>query len=141
MFFSRHNIMRKDKIVKLIKKAQEATKYSYAPYSKFRVGACVLSENGNFFTGCNVENCSYGLTVCAERVAIFKTISEGERPIAIAIYLADSEDYAYPCGACRQVMAEFGNLTVIIAKSESKWIEKKLDELMPLAFSPDALQK
>ena len=117
----------------LISKAKEARQNAYAPHSKFLVGAALLTADGKVFTGCNIENASYGLTVCAERVAIFKAVSEGYRKFrAIAIVTSDC---SYPCGACLQVMAEFApNLTVIVSDSKKKTRIVKLKELMPKAF-------
>ena len=91
----------------LMNKAKEASKASYSPFSRFAVGAAVLASTGKIYQGCNVENSSFGLTICAERCAIFKAISEGEREVlAVAIYSPNS-DSCYPCGACRQVLYEF----------------------------------
>ena len=91
----------------LINKAIEVSKNSYSPYSKFAVGACILTENNKIYTGCNFENSSFGLTICAERNAVGSAIADGERKIkAIAIYSPNSE-YCQPCGACRQVLFEF----------------------------------
>jgi cytidine deaminase len=91
----------------LMDKAKDASQNSYSPFSRFAVGAAVLAKSGKIYQGCNVENSSFGLTICAERCAIFKAISEGEREIlAVAIYSPNS-DSCYPCGACRQVMYEF----------------------------------
>ena len=91
----------------LMDNAKEAAKNSYSPFSRFAVGAAVITPNGKIYKGCNVENSSFGLTNCAERTAIFKAVSEGERVIlAVAIYSPNS-DSCYPCGACRQVLYEF----------------------------------
>ena len=91
----------------LMNKAKEASQNSYSPFSRFAVGAAVITPSGKIFQGCNVENSSFGLTICAERTAIFKAVSEGEREIlAVAIYSPNS-DNCYPCGACRQVLFEF----------------------------------
>lgn len=91
----------------LMNRAKEASKTSYSPFSRFAVGAAVLASSGKIYEGCNVENSSFGLTICAERCAIFKAVSEGEKEIlAVAIYSPNS-DSCYPCGACRQVMYEF----------------------------------
>ena len=91
----------------LMDKAKEASKASYSPFSRFAVGAAVITPSGKIYQGCNVENSSFGLTICAERTAIFKAVSEGEREIlAVAIYSPNS-DSCYPCGACRQVLYEF----------------------------------
>ena len=99
---------------KLVSLAAEARKKAYAPYSNFAVGAALLAKSGRVYTGCNVENVSYGLTVCAERVAVFKAVSEGEREFeAIAVV---TENGVTPCGACRQVLIEFGDdIQVIVA--------------------------
>ncbi|MBM6760041.1 cytidine deaminase [Megamonas hypermegale] len=127
----------------LLEKAYEGRKNAYAPYSKFKVGAAVLMENGKIYTGCNIENASYGATNCAERTAIFKAISEGNRKIcAIAIVGADDE-YTYPCGICRQVIAEFAdeNTEIILGKKSLEYIVKTLAEILPGAFTKEALQK
>lgn len=127
----------------LLEKAYEGRKNAYAPYSKFKVGAAVLMENGKIYTGCNIENASYGATNCAERTAIFKAISEGNRKIcAIAIVGADDK-YTYPCGICRQVIAEFAdeNTEIILGKKSLEYIVKTLAEILPGAFTKEALQK
>ncbi|MCQ2604424.1 MAG: cytidine deaminase [Spirochaetia bacterium] len=99
----------------LMKTAEETAEYAYAPYSKFHVGAAVLGDDGNVYTGVNVENRSFGLTVCAERNAIAKGISYGMKSIrAIAIYSPDSDEMLFPCGACRQVISEFATSDAII---------------------------
>ena len=124
-------------IDKLLEMAKKASEFSYSPYSHLKVGAAILSQ-GKIFTGCNVENASYGLTMCAERVAIFKAVSEGIRKIdAIAIY---SSKFSYPCGACLQVMEEFcsEDCKVIISDGKRKEIYN-LRDLYPYPFSKDAL--
>ncbi len=99
----------------LLSEAKEARENAYAPYSKFKVGAAVLTEDGKIFTGCNVENVSFGLTICAERCAIFKAISEGYTKFkAIAVTLDDEKQPGRPCGACRQVIREFGKDIIVI---------------------------
>jgi len=136
--------MNKKVINLLITEAQKARKMAYAPYSNYLVGAALVVPSGNIYTGCNVENASYGLTNCAERTAIFKAVSEGQRHIdAIAIVGAplmdEPSDYAYPCGSCRQVMSEFlpesGNIEVIVAKSLDDYKIFKLSELLPNSFN------
>ena len=108
----------------LMDEAKEASKKSYSPFSRFAVGAAVLASSGKIYRGCNVENSSFGLTICAERCAIFKAVSEGEKEIkAVAIYSPNS-DSCYPCGACRQVMYEFEN-----DNEEISVITEKLGEL------------
>lgn len=91
----------------LLQAAAEATKNSYSPYSKFKVGSAVLTKSGEVFTGCNVENSSYGLTMCAERNAIFQAVAKGHKRFTAVAIVADGDAMPYPCGACRQVMSEF----------------------------------
>ena len=128
----------------LINKAFEAREYAYALYSHFKVGAALCTENGAIYTGCNVENASYGATMCAERTAVFKAVSQGEREFkAIAIVGGpEAEDkelsgYAYPCGMCRQVLSEFGkpDMKVIVARSVEDYKEFTLGELLPESFT------
>lgn len=120
---------------KLIATAKAAQRRAHAPYSKFKVGAALLTKSGQIYTGCNVENASYGLTICAERVAITKAVSEGHRQFqAIAVVCPSAKPT--PCGACRQVLAEFGDLEVICADSRNlKRVQTyRLAELLPQAF-------
>ena len=117
----------------LIEAASRARAQAYAPYSKYPVGAAVLTGSGHIYSGCNVENVSYGLSVCAERVAIFKAISEGEREIAALAVV--TENGATPCGACRQVLVELGSIArVLIAKADGSFRETTALELLPQAF-------
>lgn len=122
-------------------KAIDAKKNSYSPYSDFPVGAALLSEDGEIFTGVNVENISFGLTNCAERTAFFKAISEGKRKFT-AIAVAGGDSYLPPCGACRQVMAEFcdRDFKVIFVKSENEYIVKTLEEILPFSFSEEDMK-
>ena len=117
----------------LVEQAIKARERAYAPYSNFKVGAALLTASGKFFTGCNVENASYGLTVCAERVAIFNAVSEGEKEIqALA---AVSEPGASMCGACRQVLSEFGEeIPVYLADVTGKYRMVSIKDLLPGAF-------
>ena len=120
----------------LMDKAKEASKTSYSPFSRFAVGACVLAKSGKIYTGCNVENSSFGMTICAERCAIFKAVSEGEREIlAVAIYSPNADD-CNPCGACRQVMYEFqgDDAVEIITENMGQLIIRKLSEYLPYGF-------
>lgn len=130
----------------LIRLALEAREMAYVPYSKYKVGAALLSKSGKVYQGCNIENASYTPTNCAERTAFFKAVSEGEREFdAIAIvggYAGAPADYAYPCGVCRQVMMEFCNpkeFRVITAISEEEYIDKTLEEMLPHGFGPKNL--
>ena len=120
----------------LMDKAKEASKRAYSPFSKFAVGASVLTKEGNIYSGCNIENSSFGMTICAERCAIFKAVSEGDKEIlAVAIY-SPNEDDCYPCGACRQVMYEFQGETEIeiITEEKGKLNIKKLSDFLPYGF-------
>jgi cytidine deaminase len=122
----------------LIAKAMEARKKAHAPYSRFTVGAALLAKSGRVYMGCNVENASYGLSICAERAAIFKAVSEGERDFeAIAVV---TEKGVTPCGACRQVLMEFGeDIQVIVADEAGEYRVFALQELLPEAFTPEHL--
>ena len=131
----------------LIKLAIEARENAYAPYSHFLVGAAVVTKDGQVYTGCNIENASYGATNCAERTAIFKAVSEGCTEITKIAIVGGKEgeeikEFAYPCGVCRQVILEFcdaKNMKVIVAKSETDFLEKTLEELLPMSFGPENL--
>lgn len=123
----------------LIKTALEAQKRAYVPYSNFRVGAAVLMDDGKVYSGCNIEISSYSPTLCAERTAIFKAISEGSRKIKEIAVVGDS-DPTFPCGVCRQVIREFGkDAKVLIANSEDDYKEFTLEELLPNSFGPEDL--
>lgn len=126
---------------RLIELAVEARKRAYCPYSNFPVGAALLAKDGRIFTGCNVENASYGLTMCAERVALFKAVSEGARGF-LAIAIACGEGPCAPCGACRQVLHELApGLEVIMTDGEGKTVRRgKLADLLPQAFTPSHLE-
>jgi cytidine deaminase len=124
----------------LIQRATEARKMAYAPYSNYLVGAALLTRSGKYFTGANVENAAYPMSLCGERVAIFKAVSEGEREfVALAVI---SGNGGSPCGACRQVMAEFGlDTVVLIADAEGGLIqEATVSDLLPGAFGPGDLR-
>lgn len=126
----------------LYKIALKAKEMAYAPYSNFKVGAAVLTEDGTVYFGSNIENASYGAAVCAERVAIFKAVSEGKKHI-VKIAIAsdnDGKDYTYPCGICRQVMSEFMKNAVVVVGNKDDIKEISLDELMPHSFTADDLK-
>jgi cytidine deaminase len=119
----------------LIELATEARENAYAPYSNFKVGAALLASNDRVFTGCNVENATYGLTVCAERVALWKAVSEGERKFVAVAVVADGERPPSPCGACRQLLWEFsGDIEVITANLRGARQSYHLSELLPHPF-------
>lgn len=121
-------------IHQLMQKAAEAQSRAYAPYSRFPVGAAILAEDGRVFTGCNVENASFGLTVCAERNAIAAAVLAGARPLAVAI-VGNQHDLV-PCGACRQVLAEFNPEILVLTQKAGNEIEvRSLRQLLPAAFA------
>ena len=131
----------------MIRMAKEQLKYSYAPYSGFKVGAVLLTDEGRFYTGCNIENASYTSTICAERNAIFKAVSEGHRKFR-AICIAGGKDgvvtgYTAPCGVCRQVMMEFcdpDTFNIILTAGDGSYKIYTLKELLPLGFGADDLR-
>ena len=132
--------------LKLIRTALEMRKRSYCPYSSFSVGAALLTEDGNIYTGCNVENAAYPASICAERTAFVKAISEGclhFTAIAVTGGIGpEPEDYSWPCGECRQFMREFcepDKFVVITAKSETDYRSYLLEELLPHSFGPGNL--
>lgn len=115
--------------------AIQAREKAYVPYSDFKVGAAVLGKSGRIYTGCNIENASYGLSNCAERTAIFKAISEGETALTTIAVVADTPEPVSPCGACRQVMAEFGISQIILMNLNGKRRIVNMDELLPFSFA------
>ncbi|MBO4904916.1 MAG: cytidine deaminase [Lachnospiraceae bacterium] len=131
----------------LIEAALEARKHSYSPYSHYRVGAAILCSDGTIVTGANIENASYGATVCAERCAVFTAVASDKKDFtAIAICGGagdEADDYAFPCGVCRQVLREFtdpASFKVIVAKNADDYREYTLEELLPESFGPDNLK-
>ena len=124
----------------LISAARNAQARAYAPYSNFRVGAALESMDGEVFTGCNVENASYGLTICAERAAISAAVGAGVRRFRRAVVVSDVDPPAAPCGACRQVLAEFGLDLPIQAVGSLRSISWRLADLLPSAFGPEQLR-
>jgi len=120
----------------LLKRAQEAKEGAYAPYSRFRVGAALLGKSGRVYTGANVENASYSVTCCAERVALFKAVTEGEREFDAIAVTSDSDSLTWPCGVCRQALAEFGpDMDVLGSNNMLKYAAVKLSALLPHAFT------
>ncbi len=125
---------------RLLAAAQEAARQAHCPYSNFRVGAAVLSSDGEIFSGCNVENASSGLTVCAERVAIFRAVLAGKRSFQAVMIYTPTLTATAPCGACRQVLAEFGDIPVIVSCCDGPHrLQTSLSELFPFAFGPSNL--
>ncbi len=124
----------------LVRAAEAARRHAHAPYSRYRVGAAVETDDGAIYPGCNVENASYGLTICAERAAVCAAVAAGARQIRRAVVVTDSDPPGAPCGACRQVLAEFGldmEVTAIGPKRTARWT---LRELLPDAFTSEALR-
>lgn len=119
----------------LIEIARQYRENAYTPYSHFKVGVAVLAASGKVYGGCNIENSSYGLTNCAERTAIFKAVSEGEREFAALAVIADTDGPCSPCGACRQVIADFRIPRIIMANLKGDVKTMTLGELLPFAFS------
>ena len=126
----------------LIQKASLAKEASVSPYSNFRVGSALLTEDDKIYTGCNVENSTFGLTLCAERTAIFKAISEGKRKFKTIVIVSDSPDYITPCGACRQIIFDHcGEIDIICTNSKNEYKIFKTSELLPFAFGDKDLNK
>ena len=120
---------------RLLELARAARRHAHAPFSRFQVGAALLTKEGRVFTGCNVENASYGLTVCAERVAVFKAVSEGYRAFTRVAVVADTAEPTPPCGACRQILWELGgDLEVILANLEAPKALYRMRDLLPHPF-------
>ena len=129
-------------VEELVKLAAAARENAYAPYSNFNVGAALATPNGKVYTGCNVENATYGLTVCAERVALWKAISEGEREFTAVAVVTASDPPATPCGACRQLLWEFcGDVEVTLSSTQGARESHRLADLLPHAFDRRALRR
>ena len=124
----------------LISAARTAQARAYAPYSHFRVGAALEASDGSVFTGCNVENASYGLTICAERAAVCAAVSAGAKRFRRAVVVSDVDPPAAPCGACRQVLAEFGLDLPIDGVGSKQTVSWRLSELLPAPFGPEQLK-
>ena len=127
----------------LIRSAIKAKELAYVPYSGFRVGAALLAKDGRIFTGCNIENAAYSPTICAERTAVAKAVSEGCRDFTAIAVTGDAGDYLTPCGVCRQVIREFcpDDFPIVLTTDGTKLYETTLAELLPLSFSADDLNK
>ncbi|MCF7858302.1 MAG: cytidine deaminase [Candidatus Cloacimonetes bacterium] len=120
---------------KLKQAAKQAAQKAYVPYSGYKLGAAVLTKSDKIYTGCNIENSSYGLTNCAERTAIFKAVSEGETEFVEMVIYSDTKNLFYPCGACRQVISEFSSDMKISIISEKDELESDINELLPHSFN------
>lgn len=126
-------------IEKLLMAAQQVKEKAYAPYSHFRVGAALSTPSGKIYMGCNVENTSYGLTICAERNAIFQMVADGELQISEILVIGDTEDFLPPCGACRQVIAEFANKDTVIymCNRRGEYQQATVSDIIPYSFFLD----
>lgn len=140
-------MMSETQVKEMVSAALAARERAYAPYSHFKVGAALLTDDGKIYSGCNVENASFGATNCAERTAVFKAVSEGElhfRAIAIAGGMEGSapKDYVYPCGICRQVLGEFGepDFEIYLVKSSEDYKVCLLNDLLPNGFGGASIQ-
>ena len=124
-------------IKKLLRLAADAREKAYAPYSGFRVGACLKTGSGAYYLGCNIENAAFTPTNCAERTAVFKAVYEGERDFEAIAIISDGLNYTAPCGVCRQVLAEFcePDMPVICADRDGNYVVHELGELIPMAFT------
>ena len=126
----------------LAKAARDVKRYAFSPFSKFKVGAAILTEDGKIFSGCNIENSSYGLTICAERVAIFNAVSSGALKFTAIAIVSDDPDFTPPCGACRQVLLELaGNIDFVMMDSKNRYKIMKLTSLLPFAFTEKNLKR
>ncbi|MBL4933007.1 cytidine deaminase [Clostridium paridis] len=127
----------------LIDEAIKAREKAYVPYSNFKVGAAALFEDGKIYSGCNIENASFGATNCAERTAIFNAVAKGNRVLKAIAVIGDTNNFTAPCGICRQVIAEFAEnpeIKVIIVKNHKEYIVKTLDEILPGSFTKKDLE-
>ncbi|MEM3685327.1 MAG: cytidine deaminase [Conexivisphaerales archaeon] len=123
------------RLKELEKAAKQAMKMAYSPYSNIKVGAAVLCSDGTIYSGCNIENSSYSLTICAERVAASKAVSSGSKKIRSIVITSNLDGFIYPCGACRQFLSEFGNnIDVVLLSSTGRIKKYKLSELLPYVF-------
>lgn len=137
-------MLNESQIKELIECAVNAREFSYSPYSKFKVGAALLTDKGKIYTGCNIENAAYSPTNCAERTAVFKAVSEGERSFT-AIAIIGGSEYTYPCGVCRQVLREFAKpndfyVIMVSGKDSTSYKLMTLSELLPESFGPADLK-
>lgn len=121
--------------------AYEAMERAYTPYSHFRVGACLKGASGKYYLGCNIENAAYGPTVCGERTAVFKAVSEGEKEFTAIVVVSSGKRVGFPCGVCRQVLREFcrDDMIVVCADANRNFTETTLGALLPNSFGPEDL--
>ena len=126
----------------LVRRAREARRHAHSPFSRFRVGAALLGASGKVYTGCNIENSSYGLTICAERTALFKAVSEGGKKFKALAIVSDDSGFTPPCGACRQVILDLaGDIDSVLADRRGRIRVQRLHDLLPFPFTAQDLQK
>jgi cytidine deaminase len=126
----------------LVRHAQNARKHSHSPYSHFRVGAALLAATGKVYTGCNIEVSSFGLTICAERTALFKAVSEGQRKFVAMAISTDEKNLTPPCGACRQVIMDLaGDIDCVLSNTRGKFTVLKMSDLFPYPFGTKSFSK
>ena len=136
------NRIGREELEKMLDMAEEAMHHAYTPYSNFQVGACLRTSDGEYYLGCNIENATYTPTICAERTAFFKAVYDGERAFSAIAVIGTGDLPAFPCGVCRQVMAEFcdADFVIITANRDlSTVVVKTLDEMLPERFGPKDL--
>lgn len=127
--------------IELIQIAEKAKEKAYVPYSHFKVGAALMTSDKKVYTGCNVENASFGATNCAERTAVFKAVSEGDRDFEAIAIVSSSGDFTYPCGICRQVISEFNpNIQLILANNKGEIRSYRFNEIFPFAFTKEDIK-
>lgn len=137
---SKRNTIAKSTWQRMERSARAAAAHSYSPYSKFRVGAAVLASSGKIYAGCNVENVSYGLTNCAERTAVFSAVTAGETRISAVLIYTPTKEPTPPCGACRQVLAEFGsNIEIVSICDGEARLHTNISDLLPSVFDSQKL--
>jgi cytidine deaminase len=134
--------MKKTSYRLLAQSARAARKHAHAPFSGFRVGAALLGADGKVYAGCNIENSSYGLTICAERTALFKAVSQGARKFTAIAIVSDDAGFTPPCGACRQVMMDLaGDIDVVMADRRGRLLVRKASDLLPFPFTAEGLRR
>jgi cytidine deaminase len=127
---------------KLLEKAEEAMKNAYAPYSRFKVGAALECSDGTVYAGCNIENPSFPVTICAEVSAVSSAVSDGKRSFKRLAVISDGKDYCFPCGQCRQLLSEFGlDLEVLCARSDGRYVSYPLSALLPMSFGKEHVER
>jgi len=127
---------------KLIEMAAEAMKNSYSPYSRFKVGAAIECSDGSVYTGCNIENSAFGVTICAEKSAVSAAVTAGKRNFRRIAIISDGNNYCFPCGSCRQVLSEFSeDLELLCSRSDERYVSYPLTALLPMSFGKKDIER